>query len=174
MKNNCRRNQLKSRNPGIIYKRLELGYSMIELLFVLLLLGLVTAIAYPVVSSGNDKRQLEIAANTMAMDMRKMQQKAVTTGSTQFMEFRIAVNDYRIRDSRDETKSTTKLLEKITYRSVTFPSTDGWYRQLSFNRTGAPNRGGTVGLVNDQGELLYIIVTPATGRVRVSESPPDN
>ena len=164
--------RLKSRYSGITINKHNFGYSMIELLFVLLLLGMVTAIVYPVVSSGNDKRQLEAAANAMAMDMRKMQQKAVTTSSTQFMEFRIAVNDYRIRDSRDETRITTRLPEGIIYRSVTFPTTGGSYRQLSFNRSGAPNRGGTVGLENTKGDILYIIITPATGRIRVSESPP--
>lgn len=150
------------------------AFTVVELLCVLALLGLIAAITFPTVAGVSSSRDIELAARGMAMDIRRTQQKAITAGWTQYIEFRTNADDYRLRDGRTEERTTVKLPPGVTYRSVNFPIVDGWYRQLSFNRSGAPNRGGTVALTNNAGDVIYIIVTPATGRVRISDQPPEN
>jgi prepilin-type N-terminal cleavage/methylation domain-containing protein len=151
----------------------EAGFTLVELLCVIALLGMIISLAAPAMTAVGGSRNLELAARSMAMDMRRTQQRSITAGWTQRIEFRIYNNDYRIKDGKTGAVERISLPEGVSYRSVNFP-TDGGYHVLSFNRSGAPNRGGTVALANASGELIYIIVTPATGRVRISESPPDN
>ena len=149
----------------------EKGLTLVELLCVLALLGLILAVAVPAVSGISDNRNLELAARGLASDLRRTQQRAITSGYEQRVEFRLFMNDYRIRDLGSGERVTIKLPEGINYRSVNFPSGSG-HPTLVFHRSGAPGQGGTVGLTNESGDVLYVIVTPATGRVRISSSPP--
>lgn len=164
--------QREFRFPGVCRKN-EIGFTLIELLCVIALLGMIALMATPVVANMSRSRNLEVAAQSMAMDMRKAQQKAITAGWSQLIEMRESVNDYRIKDGKTGARETVKLPEGVRYNSINFPRVDG-YHLLSFNRRGAPNSGGTVALTDNSGKVIYVIVTPATGRVRISEEPPAN
>ncbi len=149
------------------------GFTLVELVCVVALLGLIALIAVPAVASVGSSRTLEIAARGLAMELRRAQQKAITTGSTQAIDLRIFSNDYRVRDLVSGEAYTVKLAEGVTYCSTNFPVESGFPR-ISFYRSGAPSRGGTITLNGPRGKVSYIIITPATGRVRVSDQPPDN
>jgi prepilin-type N-terminal cleavage/methylation domain-containing protein len=149
------------------------GFTLVELVCVVALLSLIALIAVPSVASVGSSRTLEIAARGLAMELRRAQQKAITTGSTQAIDLRIHSNDYRVRDLVSGDAYTVKLAEGVTYRSVNFPVESG-HPRISFYRSGAPSRGGTIVLSGPRGKVSYIIVTPATGRVRVSDQPPEN
>lgn len=101
--------------------------------------------------------------------MRLAQQVAITTGKQTRIEFRWEAADYRIFLPVE--KTTVKLPEGIVYVMNNFPLEKG-IRKLSFSNIGAPNQGGTVGFKNRRGSRLYVIITPATGRVKVSSEPP--
>jgi prepilin-type N-terminal cleavage/methylation domain-containing protein len=147
-----------------------MAFTLVELLCVLTLLGLIVAIAAPAVGTTMDKYELEAAVRNLAMDMRKSQQKAITSGNVQRIEFRTSVADYRLKDAVTGEQVTVKLPDGINYSAVNFPRDSSGYPVLYFTRSGAPNRGGTVSLVDRHGRELHVIITPATGRVRVSES----
>ena len=143
------------------------GFTLLELLCVLALLGLLTILAVPAVSALGQGKEVELAARELAIDMRQAQQKALTAGWTQRLEFRLNNNDYIIRDGKTGERIVKKLPDGVSYLFIRLPL-QGSYRLLSFNRFGSPNRGGTVALTNDTGDHYYVIITPATGRVRVS------
>ncbi len=150
----------------------ERAFTLIELLYVLVLLGLVAALAAPAVHGLGQKYNLEIAARTMATEIRKTQQRAVTAGCGQIIEF-TAEHRYRVTDGKTEETYYVKLPEGVNRRAVNFPMSDN-IRYLRFNYNGSPSSGGTVTLANSSGAVLYVIVTPATGRVRISEEPPEH
>ena len=149
--------------------RNQSGLTLIELICVVVIIGLILLVGLPGFHSGN-KRKLETAAWCLVSDMRLARQSAISTGITSYIQFRIFNDDYKI--SYPDEKDTVKLPEGISYGYINFPVVNGYYL-LEFKSTGAPNRGGTVGLKSKQGEKLYIIVTPATGRIRVSSEPPE-
>ncbi len=138
----------------------------------LALLGIMAFVALPVIQGLEQRHNLEIAARTMATEMRKAQQKAITAGCGQVIEF-IDRHSYRIIDGKTDETYYVMLPEGIIRGDVNFPLTDR-VPTLRYNYNGSPNSGGTVTLRNSADETCYVIVTPATGRVRVSEDPPDH
>ncbi len=149
------------------------AFTLVELLCVVALLGLIVMVSTPAFKSLSQRRNLEIAARTMATEMRKAQQRAITAGCGQIIEF-YSVTNYRIIDGKTEEKYDLELPEGIMRMSINFPLNDHKVHYLRFNYNGSPSRGGTVNLGNSSGDNLYVIVTPATGRVRISENPPEN
>lgn len=151
----------------------EKAFTLVELICVITLLGIIILIAAPALSGRASGRDLELTARTMAMDMRKSQQKAITTGWTQIIEFRRSAGDYVLIDGKTSERVIVKLPEGIRYVTINFPETNRVPR-LFFRYTGAPNQGGTVSLENEKDDMYYIIVAPATGRVRISQTPPES
>lgn len=150
----------------------QLGLTLIELICGLAIASLILLVAAPGLGLyRGGKRQLETAAWRLASEMRLARQAAISTGVTSRIQFRIFNDDYKIT-SADE-KNVIGLPEGIGYAYLNFPISGG-HRLLEFKCTGAPNRGGTVGLKNKNRDKIYVIVTPATGRVRVSPTPPSD
>jgi Tfp pilus assembly protein FimT len=140
---------------------------------VLAILALLTAAAMPAVAGWGEERALDLAARSVALDMRRLQQAAITSGLTCCMQFYLSNHSYRMLDYAADTIKRIYLPEGITIQSVTFLSSGGTYN-LCFRRSGAPNRGGTLCIRNERGDRRYVIVTPATGRVRISKTPPEH
>ncbi|MEW5785660.1 MAG: GspH/FimT family protein [Bacillota bacterium] len=149
------------------------AFSIIELLCVLAILALLAAIAAPALVNTGQGRNLEIAARKLALDMRRTQQAAITSGLTSYIEFRFYGSSYRVFDNAAGERFTVRLPEGVSFQIINFPIVSGT-QNLYFHRSGAPSQGGTVSMIDQQGAVLYIIVTPATGRVRISEQPPDS
>lgn len=129
------------------------------------------AIAIPTVSGLNEKWRLEEAAWRLASDMRLARQLAITTGKNTRFEFRWQANDYRMFLPVE--KTTVKLPEGISYTHTSFTLVGG-VCGFSISSLGAPSSAGTVGFKNRRGGKLYVIIAPATGRVRVSPEPPED
>lgn len=158
---------------GIVIRKSDSAFTTIELLCVLAILGLLTAAAVPSFAGWGRERELELAAQSVALDMRRIQQAAITAGVTCEMQFYLANNSYRRLDHAAGETKRIYLPEGIEIYAITFIKSGSTYN-LTFLRSGAPNRGGTLCIGNKLGDRRYILVTPATGRVRISKEPPGN
>lgn len=136
---------------------------------VLAILALLFALAIPAFQGVCERWTLETTAWRLVSDLRLAQQIAVTGGIDTRIDFRWAANDYRLSLPVD--KTIVKLPSGVTYALNNFPLVSGAHR-LSFTSLGAPSRGGTVGFKTRNGSRIYVILTPATARIRVSAEPP--
>lgn len=133
------------------------------------ILGIMLAMAIPALGSVSERWTLETAAWRLVSDLRLAQQIAITGGMDTRIDFRWAANDYRMFLPVEQSK--VKLPSGVSYALNNFPVSGGVHK-LSFTTLGAPSRGGTVGFKTKSGSRIYVILTPATARIRVSAEPP--
>lgn len=128
---------------------------------------LVSAIAYPSLAGTLDDTKLNTDARQMADVLRMARQQAITSGQTTTVVFYPANAKYKING-----QSYVYLKSGIRFVGLTsFTTRFNGLPACSFSPTGAPGSGGTVTLTNGN-NLIYIIVNPVAGRVRVSDTPP--
>ncbi len=155
----------------MIVRKNRRGFTLIELFITLALLGLLLAIALPCFPALSGYR-LEGAARKMAVDLRLIKNEAVSSGKACQIKFFVYDQSYQLRLA-DENQMV-QLPEGISFQGQTTFSRDPLNPYVQFNALGHPSQGGTVILKSAGGDKRYIIVTPVTGRVRVSKEPPPN
>lgn len=140
------------------------GTSLLELMVVLALLGIITALIYPKIGATREHFVLENTAWELAYNIRLAQGEALKSGKTTRVIFYPSVNMYSVR--LPQGRELVNLPEGIFILAVNFPKTNG-FETLTFNFMGTPNQGGSVYFSNPKGDWFRVIVTPVTGRVRV-------
>lgn len=145
------------------------GSSLAELLVVLALLSLLSAAALPAVGRQREKKLLETTAETIAMHMRLAQGHAVASNSTARLIFYTFSHMYYVELSGQ--REWVYLPAELSIVAINFPLIYN-RRELSFNMLGVPNQGGYISLKDEREEKIYVIITPVTGRVRISRYPP--
>lgn len=145
------------------------GFTLLELSITLVLLGLLLAIALPRFPALSNYR-LEGAARKMAVDLRLVKNEAITSGKACQVKFFVYEQFYRLYLA--DKNQTVKLPEGITFQGNTSFPKDPHNPYILFNALGHPSMGGTVILESAKGDRRYIIVTPVTGRIRVSKEAP--
>lgn len=149
------------------------GFSLIELLLVLLLMGILLAVTLPLYERSVARYNLTGAARQMAADIRMHQQIAISAEdplSTYQIIFDSSRNRYQLQKNVRVMK-TINLPGTVQIANTNFPVQNN---RLRFNIQGRPLDGGGTITLRDKvtGELYYVIVAPITGRVRISTQPP--
>lgn len=147
------------------------GFSLIELMLVLLLMGILLAVAVPLCERSVARYNLIGAARQMAADIRMHQQVTISAeeeNNTYYILFDTSRHQYKLHRSA-KVMRTVDLPGTVQIYSANFPN-----KQLRFNIQGRPLDGGGTITLRDQvtGELYYVIVASITGRVRISTEPP--
>lgn len=141
------------------------GFTLIETLAATAIFCLLFFVLLPNVKDVLDNFKLQLAAQKMAQDIRTVQQKSISEGEN----YKVLFDVYR-QDNYQIAKGLSAkrvFLPKGVYLLWTnFPD-----NTLEFTPSGAPQQGGTVAIKN-QHKRIYIIITVATGRVRISEAAP--
>lgn len=142
----------------------QAGIGLLEILFVIMLLGLMTVVALPQLEGYLSVRDVTHAARLLGGDLRATQQFAIT----QDERFRLVYtalpsSAYAIQRSSDGSVVRQVDLPATVTVTGSFSTTP-----IEFTPTGAPVASGEFCLTN--GTLIRRIdVRPATGRVSVSE-----
>jgi len=152
-------------------RRGRAGVTLVETAVVMLILGILLAAALPLTTTAT-YWSLRVSANQLAVNMREARSRAIMEARNCYLVFFQFNHRYRL--VYPEGRSFVLLPEGVEIAFLNFPLVARMDNRptLYFRLTGAPNRGGHVALRNKRGNRLYVIVTPVTGRVRISQMPP--
>ena len=150
------------------------GFTLMEVMLVIFMLGILTTLAVPSLLRSNDRWVLRSTAYRIANDIRQVQRMSVRECEEYKFELHTGKFYYRImRESvtADPVK-TVSLDSGISEVTSTLydPKYGGemaGYRVLQFSCLGSPNQGGTILLKTKKGDSVRITVEVTTGRVHV-------
>lgn len=132
-------------------------------------MGILACIALPKYDRVMQRQKLNHEARHLAGEMRLARQEAITTGTTTKVEFFYYANCYEVKN-----KPRYYFPAGISYKAKpSFTHNDSPRIYCQFAPSGVPSPGGTVCLTNLNQDLIYIIVNPPAGRVRISDRPPE-
>ncbi|MFA5125138.1 MAG: GspH/FimT family pseudopilin [Patescibacteria group bacterium] len=141
------------------------GFSLLELVVVIALLGIITGVGLPYYQSFTVSLQLQGAARDLTSDLRYAQQQAVTTQANYRLVFDINQNLYTV-----ENDSTGLLIKSRIIKSpIILESTTLASSTAIFNATGAAVSSGNVILSNSNGRRATIDIKPS-GYAQISFS----
>lgn len=142
------------------------GFSLFELVLVLLLIGISAAIVLPNIEKGMQNREVRRAALGLAAAARDLRSRALRNGVPQQIVLNLPENSYRAVPS----------VEVRLPAEVSFGSIDGGefldrdHRRFYFFPNGS-SMGGTIVVAADAKSISYLIRLEAlTGRVAVEPS----
>lgn len=143
----------------------EKGFTLIELIIVLLIISLITAAFLPFLARAKESMDLRTASSKLAADLRYVQQRCISgdTGGKAALILERAENRYIIKTS-DENE-IVELPSNIEIKYITIDEGDN--SKVTFSKFGRPSKGGTVVLHNSFNRHYSIVVAPATGIIRV-------
>lgn len=155
------------------------GFTIVELAIVVLILGVLTALAIPAYHRHVSGYKLYSAARQMVGEIREVQQRAIAEEKASYYILfsvdpgRVNEKDYYIVKDNMENVKTVKLDSAVNLYGTNFKY--GYDHRLGFSISGRPlNRGGRVMLEDKYGNVYYVIVAVNTGRVRIDKVEPPN
>jgi len=141
----------------------NLGFTLIEILAVLMVVGILALVSLPIYSRIKPKLNLNAETRDIASDLRYAQQLAVTEQTNYSVNFNQAQNQYSIvKISTGEIIKNKSLLNGITINSITGLDSD----TAEFNVTGAATKAGTIVLINTDNITNTISIKPS-GYVKI-------
>lgn len=140
------------------------GFSLLELLIVIAILGIVAAIAVPRFTDANAQRDLDNAARQLVVDLRWAAQMAANSVETVKVVFvNASPYGYRVVQGTGETviKPTNSFPTTVIFPSVV--------SAVSFDVFGKPTGGAdvSIALQNTAGQTRTVNIDYLTGRVRM-------
>jgi len=143
------------------------GYTLIELMVVVGIISLLLGLSLNGLYNLMQWSKLNRAAALLSSELKNTQSRAFYEGVYYKLQFWPTLDRYRIYRQ-------TELIQDIILEDIDLFNTNFTDNNLYFYPNGVPSMGGTVTLKNKRGKILYVIMTPVTARVRISQNPPEN
>lgn len=150
----------------------EKGFTFLELILFVTILGIILGLSWPKLDSSFKYYKLRSSASLIVSDIRLIQQLSIGEGIWYKIKFDPVNNRYFITRNINEgslaqTYKIVNLEQDVQLYSTNFPD-----NAIYFYSTGNPSQGGTISITDGKEKYLYIIISPVTGRCRLSNLPP--
>jgi prepilin-type N-terminal cleavage/methylation domain-containing protein len=136
------------------------GFTILELLIVISIISIISAFSFFHLLNWQTSFLVKIAAQRIASELRLAKIEALKTGDITKITFDSARDILIYRGSKSRIVNFP--------RGVDLYNTNFDNNTISFYSTGTPSMGGTI-TIQVRKKLMYLTVTPVTGRVRINE-----
>lgn len=126
------------------------AFSLIELVLVIAIIGVMSALAAPRYAAAVHRYRAEAAARRIAADIGFAQSLARSSGQSRSIAFNVAADQYVLPDERDLDRagSYTVDLSAAPYNASIATANFGGAATLTFNGFGMPASAGTVSILS--------------------------
>jgi prepilin-type N-terminal cleavage/methylation domain-containing protein len=158
--------QLSAGHPR---RGLAKGFSLLELVMVVAIVGIVSAIAVPRYSAAACNYRAEVAARRVAKDIGLAQSRARTLSASQTITFNTSTGQYSIAGMTNPDRPASAYTVKLgdpPYQALLVSVTIGAGTSLTFNGYGVPSSGGTIVLQAGAAQRT-VVIDPTTGAATV-------
>ena len=147
------------------------GFSLLELLLVLAIIGIATAIAVPRYMSSIQNYRLNASARRIVTDLAFARSQAKATSSSRTFQVNVVDDAYLINEETkiDKAADIYRVDLKLAPYHTSIKSVDlGGDAQLVFNGFGDPDSNGAI-IINTQQGKKAILIDSVTGEISISE-----
>ncbi|MCX7795176.1 MAG: prepilin-type N-terminal cleavage/methylation domain-containing protein [bacterium] len=154
-----------------------MGFTLIELLMTLFILGIVVLVSVNFSSKVLEYNSLNTSAILLAKSIKMCQNISMEEGVRTRILLDFVDNKYHLIRVEKLPKifSTYYLGNDIAFSWTNFSKKIIEFDPVGcpdMRDVGTPDKGGTIAIKSRSNRFLYIIITPVTGYVRISENPP--
>ncbi|MBX3384281.1 MAG: GspH/FimT family pseudopilin [Phycisphaeraceae bacterium] len=145
------------------------GYSLLELVIVVVILGVIAALAAPRLAMSAESKRVHFAAKRLAADLGTARASAMASSSPRTITISAAEGKYSISSVSDIDRMGMQYsvnLARDPYGVVIDSVTAGDAGVIVFSPSGGVSRGGTIVLRRGD-ERRNIVIDPTTGKARV-------
>ncbi len=144
------------------------GFTLVELVIVIMILGIMAAVAVPRYADALSKHRVDAAARRIEADLELARRRAKITSTSQSVQFDAGASRYLLPGvpSRDHPASAYQVdLAKPPYSASIASADFGGDAEIRFNGYGYPDSAATI-VVRSGKHQRTIVVDPDTGRAR--------